>query len=246
MASFPTPAFVRPVNAPSISGWWSQKRGASKIHQGLDFRVPVGSDVMAIGPGVVAMTGIGHKDMGTWIVVRHTGDGAGFFSRYMHLSKRLVRADDVVAPGQVIGLSGNTGRSTGPHLHVDLEITPELKKIYQGSVGSWFVRPFGYKVPVEKFVALNVPQSQFTGLSSLFGMSSLAVVDFGLGDSEAAGGWVQDFVDRITDEPMDDGHEGDDSADEKPAWTWRNCALGTAAAIGLWFLFRRHRPRGGA
>ena len=90
-----------------------------KIHTGQDMACPVGSPVRAIADGVVIFAGwdwaFGYK-----VELRHSD---GTVSWYAHNSRLKVSEGDVVATGQVISLSGNTGHSTGPHLH--LEIHPK-------------------------------------------------------------------------------------------------------------------------
>ncbi len=87
--------------------------GARAFHNGVDYRAAVGSPVFAVAPGRVSVSGFdplsGHK-----IAITHS-DGSS--SWYLHLSKRLVRVGSTVTARQVIARSGNSGRSTGPHLH---------------------------------------------------------------------------------------------------------------------------------
>lgn len=87
-------------------------------HNGTDFPVPVGSKVEATGDGVIVKVAH-HPDCGIYIVLRNSGR---YSSVYMHLSKALVRVGQKVNLGQVIALSGNTGRTTGPHLHYEFHI----------------------------------------------------------------------------------------------------------------------------
>ena len=83
-------------------------------HQGLDFRAPAGTPVAAVNRGQVLFAGPLFME-GNFVVIDH---GQGLLSLYLHLSKFSVRAGDVVEKGQQIGLSGGTGRATGPHLHL--------------------------------------------------------------------------------------------------------------------------------
>jgi len=92
--------------------------GRVMAHNGTDFSVHVGTPVEATGDAVVVKS-VRHPDMGNYIVLRHSGR---YSSVYMHLSKSLVKPGQKVKMGQVIGLSGNTGRSTGPHLHYEFHI----------------------------------------------------------------------------------------------------------------------------
>lgn len=87
-------------------------------HNGVDFAMPIGTPVLATGDGVVARTAH-HRYAGNYIVLDESGP---YSSRYLHLSKILVHKGQHVKRGQKIGLSGNTGRSTGPHLHYELHI----------------------------------------------------------------------------------------------------------------------------
>ena len=89
--------------------------GAVKsVHQGLDFRAPTGTSIAAISRGRVILARPMFYE-GNFVIIDH---GRGWTSLYMHLSKFNVKEGDVVAAGQIIGLSGGTGRVTGPHLHL--------------------------------------------------------------------------------------------------------------------------------
>ena len=87
-------------------------------HNGVDFAMPRGTPVMSTGNGRVTRVAF-QRYAGNYIVIDEFGP---FSTRYLHLSKVLVHKGQHVARGQVIGLSGNTGRSTGPHLHYELHI----------------------------------------------------------------------------------------------------------------------------
>ncbi|WP_024871372.1 peptidoglycan DD-metalloendopeptidase family protein [Tolumonas lignilytica] len=92
--------------------------GRVMAHNGTDFSVHVGTPIEATGDGVVVKA-TRHPDMGIYIVLRHTGR---YSTVYMHLSKSLVKPGQKIKMGQVIALSGNTGRSTGPHLHYEFHV----------------------------------------------------------------------------------------------------------------------------
>ncbi|MBM7333308.1 MAG: peptidoglycan DD-metalloendopeptidase family protein [Alcanivorax sp.] len=92
--------------------------GRISPHYGTDFAMPVGTAVEAPADGVVRRATRGAL-AGNYLVLDH---GNGYQTRYMHLSKLLVHAGDTVEQGQVIADSGNTGRSTGPHLHYELRL----------------------------------------------------------------------------------------------------------------------------
>ncbi len=85
-------------------------------HAGLDLAVPVGSDVRASGGGVVRDTGT-DPAYGLFVLLQHPD---GYESMYGHLSRVLVTRGDTVRVGQVVALSGNSGRSTAPHLHFEI------------------------------------------------------------------------------------------------------------------------------
>jgi murein DD-endopeptidase MepM/ murein hydrolase activator NlpD len=84
-------------------------------HTGVDFAAPVGTDVLAVADGIVAKANWGSA-YGTQIV-QALSDGT--YVIYAHLSKSLVKPGDKVKKGQHIGESGNTGNSTGAHLHFE-------------------------------------------------------------------------------------------------------------------------------
>ena len=85
-------------------------------HSGLDLAVPTGTPVKAAAPGYVAFTRTGSM-YGNYIMVIHTN---GIATLYAHLSSIDVQADQFVSRGDVIGLAGSTGFSTGPHLHFEV------------------------------------------------------------------------------------------------------------------------------
>jgi len=93
-----------------LGKWWSKG-----YHTGVDYAVPVGTDVLAVADGKIENASWG-KSYGTQLVQKVDG---GWFI-YAHLASTLVKAGDKVKAGQVIAKSGNTGNSTGPHLHVEL------------------------------------------------------------------------------------------------------------------------------
>ncbi|MGW6867126.1 peptidoglycan DD-metalloendopeptidase family protein [Streptomyces sp. NPDC054901] len=113
--------WTKPVNAAVTTGYhvpggmWS-----SGYHTGIDFPVDVGTPVRAIGPATVVSAGNGGA-YGNQIVLRHPD---GLFSQYAHLSRLDVREGQTIPGGQIVGLSGNTGNSSGPHLHMEVRTGP--------------------------------------------------------------------------------------------------------------------------
>lgn len=104
-----TGKIMLPVRAPVSSPFG---RRASGMHLGTDFAVPVGTPVKAPQDGVVSKTGSDNMN-GTFVQI----DSGGTTHALLHLSKSKVTTGQQVSAGEVVGLSGNTGYSTGPHLH---------------------------------------------------------------------------------------------------------------------------------
>lgn len=90
--------------------------GLRAMHEGVDFVAPVGAPILASAGGIVVYSDY-HPGYGNMIEIDH---GNGLVSRYAHASKRLVREGDIVLRGQKIGEVGDSGRSTGPHLHFEV------------------------------------------------------------------------------------------------------------------------------
>lgn len=93
--------------------------GRISPHRGTDFAMPIGTPVIAPANGTVIRVAYQQGGAGRYIMLRH---GREYETVYMHLSKALVKVGQKVKKGQRIALSGNTGRSTGPHLHYEFRI----------------------------------------------------------------------------------------------------------------------------
>ena len=118
---------IRPINTDLISGFGYRLHPilhVKKLHTGLDFRAPSGTPVYATADGTVSHAGRRGNGYGIFIDINH---GYGYASKYAHLSKVMVNEGQKVRRGDLIGLSGNTGLSKGPHLHY--EITKDGNKI---------------------------------------------------------------------------------------------------------------------
>ena len=87
-----------------------------QFHKGLDIAVPFGSDVVATAAGTVIFSGQ-KGGYGNCVIVSH---GNGLATLYGHLSKLVAKTNEKIKVGQVIAKSGNSGRSTGPHLHYEV------------------------------------------------------------------------------------------------------------------------------
>jgi murein DD-endopeptidase MepM/ murein hydrolase activator NlpD len=113
-----------PSNRPVSTGWYSSNfgwridpfTGKNAFHEGVDFMADVGTPIHAAGGGIVVFAGT-DAGYGNMIVLDH---GNGLTSRYAHASKISVKVGDVVMKGQKIAEVGNTGRSTGAHLHFEV------------------------------------------------------------------------------------------------------------------------------
>lgn len=93
-------------------------------HDGVDFALPVNEPVYAASFGSIAS--VGDDPPGYGLYVKADTDFGDWL--VAHLSKTMVRVGDHVTPGQVIGLSGNSGNSTGPHLHFSMRVRPYARK----------------------------------------------------------------------------------------------------------------------
>ncbi|GAQ53182.1 M23 family metallopeptidase [Streptomyces acidiscabies] len=129
------PGAIRLPRTPSSSGWVAPVEsyrlsapfgsgGARWAHRhtGQDFAVPIGTPVRAVGAGRVVRVACG-DGFGVQLVISHPG---GYYTQYAHLSSVAVDPGERVAAGQWIGQTGTTGNSTGPHLHFEVRVTPEM------------------------------------------------------------------------------------------------------------------------
>ncbi|PFG54375.1 murein DD-endopeptidase [Marinobacter sp. LV10R520-4] len=92
--------------------------GRRSPHNGVDLAAPFGTSIVSTGDGVVSRVG-NHPFAGRYIDINHSGT---FETRYLHLSKVLVKRGQRIKRGQKIALTGNSGRSTGPHLHFEFHV----------------------------------------------------------------------------------------------------------------------------
>jgi murein DD-endopeptidase MepM/ murein hydrolase activator NlpD len=113
----PTQIPVPDVSTGSFFGWRIDPfTGMSALHQGLDFPAPVGTTVLSAAGGVVVTQEV-QPNYGFVIEVDH---GNEVLTRYAHLSRSFVKKGDLIKRGQKMAEVGNTGRSTGPHLHFEV------------------------------------------------------------------------------------------------------------------------------
>ena len=125
-ANIDVSSYVAPVKGAVTSGYGYRPR-FGRVHRGMDLRLNIGDTVVAAFDGKVRLTKYEARGSGYYVVIRHDN---GMETVYGHLSRFLVQPDQRVRAGQPIALGGNTGRSTGPHLHFEtrylgVDINPE-------------------------------------------------------------------------------------------------------------------------
>ena len=106
--------FVMPTTNTKITSKFGPRR--RRLHNGIDVKVYIGDTIRSAFSGKVRMVKYERRGYGKYVVIRHEN---GLETIYGHLSKQLVNEDQYVEAGEVIGLGGNTGRSTGSHLHFE-------------------------------------------------------------------------------------------------------------------------------
>lgn len=109
--------FSMPTNSKKITSNYGQRCG--RMHKGIDVKVYIGDTICAAFDGKVRVVNYDANGYGYYIVIRHSN---GLETVYGHLSKQLVKINQIVKSGEPIGLGGNTGRSTGSHLHFETRL----------------------------------------------------------------------------------------------------------------------------
>lgn len=107
--------FMYPINT-RITSYYGPRWG--RMHEGIDFAAPMGSPIRAVSSGRVVYSGWA-SGYGKVVIIQHQ---RGLKTLYAHNSKLLVRNRESVGKGEVISRSGNTGNSTGPHLHFEVQV----------------------------------------------------------------------------------------------------------------------------
>ena len=110
------PTYIKPLIGGRVSSGFGRRWG--RMHKGIDWACPTGTKVFASSNGVVVSAGY-VSGYGNCVLISHPD---GRMTRYAHNSKLLVKAGQSVSQGEVIALSGSTGRSTGPHVHFEILI----------------------------------------------------------------------------------------------------------------------------
>ncbi len=116
--------FGRPVDGPITSGFGKRTdpvNGKAAFHTGIDFRAKPGDNIYATADGIIDKA-FYNGSYGNYVLIDHDN---GYESAFSHMKKFLVRPGQRVHRGQLIGLVGNSGRSTGPHLHYEVTLDGE-------------------------------------------------------------------------------------------------------------------------
>ena len=108
--------YVMPIKGNYVTSRYGYRPQFGRSHKGVDLRSAIGDTVYSAFSGRVRLTRFERGGYGFYVIVRHEN---GLETVYGHLSRFLVKPDQYVKAGQPIALSGNTGRSTGPHLHFE-------------------------------------------------------------------------------------------------------------------------------
>ena len=111
--------YCMPTDSTYITDKFGYRPRRGRQHMGLDIRIKTGDTIRAAFDGKVRISRYERRGYGHYLVIRHPN---GLETLYGHLSKKLVAENDIVHAGDPIALGGNTGRSTGPHLHFETRI----------------------------------------------------------------------------------------------------------------------------
>ena len=144
--------YVMPTTNTKITDIFGYRPRRRRVHQGLDIKVQTGDTIYAAFDGKVRIINYQRRGYGHYVVVRHNN---GIETLYAHLSKKLVKVNQNVKAGDPIGLGGNTGRSSGSHLHFETilmgkSIDPALLFDFknQNVTGDYYM----YRKPGSKYV----------------------------------------------------------------------------------------------
>ena len=111
--------FCMPTENTKVNDIFGYRPRRKRMHYGLDIKVERGDTIRSAFDGKVRYVSYQRRGYGYYVVIRHPN---GLETLYAHLTKRLVEENEVVKAGDPIGLGGNTGRSTGPHLHFETRL----------------------------------------------------------------------------------------------------------------------------
>ena len=111
--------YCMPTENTKVNDLFGYRPRRKRVHYGLDIKVERGDTIRAAFDGKVRYCSYQRRGYGHYVVIRHPN---GLETLYAHLTSKLVAENDVVRAGDPIGLGGNTGRSTGPHLHFETRL----------------------------------------------------------------------------------------------------------------------------
>ena len=152
---FSAAGFTRPLTRGTITDefGWREKHpitGNRRFHAGIDIGVPIGTPVYASATGIVGYNVYSSSGGGIQVILYHNISGKGYTTIYMHLNSINVSQGDFVTPNTIIAYSGNTGGSTGPHLHFEIHegqstssntaVNPRYYVTFPGLDNSFFSR----------------------------------------------------------------------------------------------------------
>jgi len=115
----PMKGYCMPTDSTYITDKFGYRPRRGRQHMGIDIRIKTGDTIRAAFDGKVRISRYERRGYGHYLVIRHPN---GLETLYGHLSKKLVTENEIVHAGDPIALGGNTGRSTGPHLHFETRI----------------------------------------------------------------------------------------------------------------------------
>lgn len=144
---------ILPVNGSLMSGFGNRSHpvtGQTKFHEGLDFACQVGTPIYASGNGKIELAESGESGYGICMNINHEN---GYKTKYAHLSKMVARNGQAVKRGQLIAYSGNTGLSTGPHLHYEVS----FKEVKTDPIDFLYM-----DLPPQEYVRLKLDKSSAT------------------------------------------------------------------------------------
>ncbi|TMH30799.1 MAG: M23 family peptidase, partial [Betaproteobacteria bacterium] len=144
---------------PIHSGW--------RAHKGIDYAAPIGARVRAVGDGVVDYAGI-KSGYGNVVILRHNGQ---YSTLYAHLSRIAVRRGARVAQNDTIGLVGQTGWATGPHLHYEFRIAGQARNPLAVAL------PSGLPVPAQSLAAFRAQAEPLVARLDLLANANVALLD---------------------------------------------------------------------
>ena len=105
-----------PCDSRMVTSHYGYRRSFRRQHYGTDIKVFVGDTIRAAFSGKVRVVAFERAGYGNYVIIRHAN---GLETVYDHMSRHLCKPNQIVRAGDVIGLGGNTGRSTGSHLHFE-------------------------------------------------------------------------------------------------------------------------------